>query len=115
MEYDYGNRTLDSILDVAYKLDQAKKEVNEKFGEGINCSIYNKHSINSFNVILSSNKTENSKLQEYINSFFSIAGVPDFVGGDYKMIEIALQPYNKVLQRKFNGMLSGKHVVDKYK
>jgi len=113
MEYDYANSTLDSILDVAYKLDQAKKEVNEKFGEGINCSIYNKHSINSFNVIFSLGKIENSKLQEYVNDFFHIAGVPDFVGGNYKIIETALQPYNKVLQRKFSGMLFGKHVVDK--
>ena len=51
-----------------------------------------------------------------LNTFFNIAGMPNFVEGNrdgYFATNNVLLEYNKTLKRKFRGFLIGKHVVDR--
>jgi len=45
--------------------------------------------------------------------FIDSCGIPDFVEGDSQLVEKCLEEKGKVLKRKFNGAIMGKHVVDK--
>jgi hypothetical protein len=54
-----------------------------------------------------------TSLKNKASVFMNRLGIPNFVSGDYNLIEDYLNQSGKTLKRKFKGSLVGKHVVDK--
>jgi hypothetical protein len=113
LQYALKDNALDSVSDLSSSLKKNVDSYNKWNGGSINAFINQGQKNLYFDVNISSNLKDYLRPVTY--SFLHNCGIPYFVRADdnYDLIEELLNNEGKALKRKFNGLLVGKHVVNK--
>ena len=112
MNYNVPSMSIENFYRCLGQAIEAKRSITSHYRDiGISNGLFFE------NQIVISIEGDNTRVEEAVKEYVTLAGVPDFVesGSDYHLMERVLQEHGKTLKRKFLGIFVGKHVVSKTK
>ena len=110
MNYNVPSMSIENFYRCLGQAIEAKRSITSHYRDiGISNGLFFE------NQIVISIEGDNTRVEEAVKEYVTLAGVPDFVESksDYSLMERVLEEHGKTLKRKLLGFLVGKHVVSK--